>query len=390
MTLLNSRSEEHISFLDTIRGIAIAMVFAFHALGPSFGIDHLSWDGWFRDFSVPRSFLALLPATLGWSGVAVFFVVSGFCIHLSHERSRRKDFKVFFIRRFFRIYPPYLLALSLFAFVVPWTRLKAGLLENAAQFGTHALLVHNFDARYFFGINPAFWSIAVEVQLYLLYPVLLWLTRRAGWKGALWATGALELSLRLLSGGVETYRGEPLTRWVTGNPLAYWFSWTLGAMLAENYLKGQPIFMSRMRAWIWAPLIVAAYLIRPAYDLCFLLVALCTTNVMAVLLARPRAGSSAGWLGRHFRFAGKLSYSIYLIHQPLLWIVRVSVIRLLVGHPISSLATYACCMAAWGLLMLPSWVFYRFVELPSIDLGKWYVRRSTSPLPQPADPRALP
>ncbi|MCI0658269.1 MAG: acyltransferase family protein, partial [Acidobacteria bacterium] len=107
--LLNPRPEEHITFLDTLRGIAIALVFAFHSLGPSFGVDHLAWSGWLRDFSsVRRSFLALLPASLGWSGVAIFFVVSGFCIHLSHERSRRKGFKVFFIRRFFRIYPPYL------------------------------------------------------------------------------------------------------------------------------------------------------------------------------------------------------------------------------------------------------------------------------------------
>jgi hypothetical protein len=35
-------------------------------------------------------------------------------------------------------------------------------------------------------------------------------------------------------------------------------------------------------------------------------------------------------------------------------------------------------MAAWGLLMLPSWAFYRFAELPSTDLGKWYVRKSIS------------
>ncbi len=376
--LLNPRPEEHITFLDTLRGIAIALVFAFHSLGPSFGVDHLAWSGWLRDFSsVRRSFLALLPASLGWSGVAIFFVVSGFCIHLSHERSRRKGFKVFFIRRFFRIYPPYLLALAFFAFVFPWTRLKLGFLDNAAQFGSHALLIHNFDDKYFFGINPAFWSIAVEVQLYLLFPLLLWLTRRVGWSGALWATGTLELCVRLLTWGVEAYRGEPLTRWVTGSPLYYWFSWALGARLAEDYLRKRPVFMTRCRLWIWPFLIAAAFFIRPAFELCFLLVALATANLMAVLLTRP-GGLSLGWLGRHLRVAGKLSYSIYLIHQPLLCLVPVSIERLLVGHEIHPLAAYASCMAAWGPVMLLSWGFYRFVEVPSIDLGKRFVQRLTA------------
>jgi len=343
-----------------------------------FGVDHLAWSGWLRDFSsVPRSFLVLLPASFGWSGVAIFFVVSGFCIHLSHERSRSKDFKVFFIRRFFRIYPPYLLALMFFAFVYPWTRLKSGFLEDAAQFGTHALLIHNFDEKYFFGINGAFWSIAIEVQLYLLYPLLLWLTRRAGWSGALWVTGLLELFLRFWSGGVDAYRGVWLTRWVTGNPLFYWYSWNLGARLAEDYLKKRPVFMARCPLWIWPFLIAVSYLIRPAFDLCFLLVALATANLMAVLLTRP-GGFSLGWLGRHLRVAGKFSYSIYLIHQPILMLVPVSVERLLFGHELHPLAYYASCMAAWGPVMLLSWGYYRFVEVPSIDLGKRFVQRSTA------------
>ena len=49
-------------------------------------------------------------------GVAIFFVVSGFCIHLSFRRGAPGDWRGFFIRRFFRIYPPYFLAVLIFAF----------------------------------------------------------------------------------------------------------------------------------------------------------------------------------------------------------------------------------------------------------------------------------
>lgn len=68
-------------------GVAILVVFAYHSLGALFGRQQLSWHQWFPDFNVPRSFLLLLPITLGWAGVALFFVVSGFCIHLSFSKS---------------------------------------------------------------------------------------------------------------------------------------------------------------------------------------------------------------------------------------------------------------------------------------------------------------
>jgi peptidoglycan/LPS O-acetylase OafA/YrhL len=54
---------------------------------------------------------------LGWVGVPIFFTVSGFCIHLSYQRSRENGFKRFFTRRFFRIYPPYLLAVLFFGLI---------------------------------------------------------------------------------------------------------------------------------------------------------------------------------------------------------------------------------------------------------------------------------
>ena len=114
-------AERRIDFLDPIRGIAILLVFVFHSLGTAFGRDELPWGPWFRDFNVPGSFLLLLPATFGWVGVAIFFVVSGFCIHLSY--SRLPQWSLFLQRRFFRIYPPYLVALLFFALAFPITRL---------------------------------------------------------------------------------------------------------------------------------------------------------------------------------------------------------------------------------------------------------------------------
>ena len=90
-----------IDFLDPIRGVAILLVFGYHSLGAAFGHDQLPWGHWFRDFKVAPSFLPLIPVTFGWAGVAIFFVVSGFCIHLSFSRS--PQWRLFFWRRFFRV-----------------------------------------------------------------------------------------------------------------------------------------------------------------------------------------------------------------------------------------------------------------------------------------------
>src|SRR5688500_1963445 len=98
------RPIRRIGFLDHVRGLAILGVMVFHGVEASYG--HTVWiDGpaWVR------------PASLGSLGVAVFFAVSGFCIHTSHAASGEAGWGRFFLRRFFRIYPPYLLALVLFS-----------------------------------------------------------------------------------------------------------------------------------------------------------------------------------------------------------------------------------------------------------------------------------
>jgi len=173
-----SRSENRIDFLDHIRGVAIIGVLVFHSLGSAYGIAKLRWHGWLPDFDVPGSFLLLFPATFGWLGVAVFFVVSGFCIHLSHQRAKDEDLRAFFIRRFFRIYPPYLAALLIFSFLYPWHEIRLCSPPSLARFCTHLFLVHNLHSGSFNAINMAFWSVAVEFQLYLLYPLVLVLVGR--------------------------------------------------------------------------------------------------------------------------------------------------------------------------------------------------------------------
>src|SRR5688500_12751255 len=185
--------------IEQLRGLAILLVVAYHGLSSSFGRLGLDWAGTLQNFDVSKQFLLMFPATFGWMGVAIFFAISGFCIHLSHATARDKTWKTYFIKRTFRIYPPYLAIMLFFAFVFTATKVSLSELGGQNQIVTHALFIHNFFPRSFYGITGAFWSIAIEFQLYLIYPVILSFTKRIGWTITGIIVALVELSLRLFA-----------------------------------------------------------------------------------------------------------------------------------------------------------------------------------------------
>ncbi|HEV2456273.1 MAG TPA: acyltransferase family protein, partial [Verrucomicrobiae bacterium] len=199
-----SNSRKHLALLDYVRAAAILSVLLFHTLGSTFGYDDLPWHGWIRGFHVPVSFLCLLPFSFGQAGVAIFFVVSGFCIHLSFQQ-QGKDWRGFWIRRFWRIYPAYIATMVLAVlFLTTNSRLDLHSSPIWKQLAAHLFLVHNFNQSTFTGIVGSFWSLAVEAQLYLLYPLLLRVVGRLGWRQAMVAFGCCEFLIRGADGLVQT------------------------------------------------------------------------------------------------------------------------------------------------------------------------------------------
>jgi peptidoglycan/LPS O-acetylase OafA/YrhL len=360
-----AESRKHIEFLDLLRGVALIVVFLFHALGAACGRDQLPWGAWFREFSVSRSFLVLLPFSFGWSGVAIFFVISGFCIHLSFNRE--PDWQDFFVRRFFRIYPPYILAVLLFALVFPWTRIGFSF-AGVIQFGSHLALIHNFDNHTFYGLSPAFWSIAVEVQLYLLYPILVAVVSRVSWKQSLFYIAALEIALRGICSVVLMTTGTvPL--WLTGMPFMYWFSWSVGAAVADAYASRRPLPFANQSLLAWGGIAVASAFVKPFACFSFLFFAMLTVTAIAKLLRTEDIGVPfPAFLGRYLQGIGVCSYSIYLLHQPFLRVA--SPLTGLLHLPSHPLLVFVICLCLWFLIVRLSGLWYRMFELPSMALGK--------------------
>ncbi len=160
--------------LDIIRGLAILAVVCFHVGVPTDAQSGFSniWSKWL--------------AYGGTLGVSIFFVLSGFSIHLSQarkalgEKNYRLDWGKFFRRRLTRLYPAYLGAIFLaitinFIWALIRDRNPFAYVPTIWDFLSHLLLIHTLSPETFFGIIPALWFIGVQVHIYLLYPIFWWL-----------------------------------------------------------------------------------------------------------------------------------------------------------------------------------------------------------------------
>lgn len=368
---------QRLPFLDTIRGTAILSVFLFHSLGFAFGIDQLPWDGLFRSLSVSRTFFLFLPLSFGHLGVAVFFSLSGFCIHLSHSKS--KNWVDYCSRRFFRIYPPYLLALIFFFVCPPWGSFALPYGEQLNQLLSHILAIHNLSDSTFFGINASFWSIAVEIQLYAVYPILLVIARHWGWNVALMIVGAIEFVIRA-GGFVLPIIGEKtLPTWVWASPLGYWWSWSIGAYLAEVIQTGGRTRLFSIPAKPLGCACVGFSFFAPTAGFCFPLAALTTATVILhlwnsrnvqILHGETSPSLSAG-LNKHLSGLGVISYSFYLIHQPLIWLMNIDGMPTAETTHLHPILRLAACMIIYPAIFGISKLLYRWVETPSIAVGRY-------------------
>lgn len=162
--------------LDHLRALAIILVFLSHC-------NNLIYDkpGWLPD-----------TALFGWTGVDLFFCLSGFLIssQLFAEIKAGKtiSFKTFFIKRFFRIIPAYLVMVAIY-FLVPYFREKKGL----AELWRFLTFTQNFGLD--LSKTKAFthsWSLCVEEHFYLVLPLILILFQKMQWlKKAAWLLLAL-------------------------------------------------------------------------------------------------------------------------------------------------------------------------------------------------------
>lgn len=372
---MTKQSLGHLPFLDLLRGCSVFFVFCYHALAEAFTPHDIPWDGLFRDFGASGSLLVSIPLQFGWIGVASFFVVSGFCVHLSWLRSRDDGWTVFLGRRFLRIYPPYLAAFLAVAATCLAGVCHDELNPSLANFLAHLTLVHNFHPSTIYSYAVSFWSIAVEFQLYALFPLVMLARSRWGWGGTLVLVAAMEVGLRL-GASASLLGGWTFPSTLLDTPLAYWFSWSLGAFLADNLSEGRTSVLDRVPAWPWLLAVLASFFLHPLEPLDFTFASLATYALLGRIVRAggfaPESKLARIWAD-HATKVGVVSFSVYLFHEPILKL-GMSAFDLVLGPGAHPLLRLALCFCFWPVSVAAGNLSYKWLEAPSIALGRTFAR----------------
>jgi peptidoglycan/LPS O-acetylase OafA/YrhL len=366
--------QKHIADLDALRGLAIILVVAFHAqefLAPGFAFLPSQIPGFFwspSDVGWQRFLLNISPTALGWSGVDLFLLLSGFLIHWSTlNRSSKFSLMDFYQRRFWRIYPTYLFVLVVFIFILGPFSIRDML--------SHLLLIHNYDALAFYSINGSLWSLALEAQMYLLYPVLLKLNGSKGFGRSVILVGFISVV-----GMLANWLCGPWGPVYNSSLLRLWIIWVVGAYLAERHYQGRPVFRRHLLVGLLLLAVIPVLnisVLRP-YFLRYVLLLFFALLLERVLVRGITSSSGKeglrvwSFIFGGLVFLGTCSYSMYLIHQPILrWSIRFLNEWDIIGGKWFGLILIML------LITTASHVLYKFLELPSMRLGRNFFQRST-------------
>jgi peptidoglycan/LPS O-acetylase OafA/YrhL len=322
-------------------------------------------------------------------GVDLFFVLSGFLITgiLMDSRGAQHYFRNFYARRALRIWPLYYLVLFV-AFVVaplfaPSMRPTAVSVWPAFVFYVQNI-VFAYRTTYPFGLG-ATWSLAVEEQFYLTWPVLVFLLKKRTLAIVSVLLVVMSLSLRLSF----HFHGAPLG-FVHFFTLSRLDSIAFGS-LAALWLRSPSCTLVRWRTHAYqflgvgvAGTILARVLMhRNSSTVGYTFLAFAFTGLLGISLASdPRSSLlgrslSAGWL----RYIGRISYGIYLLHYPLfiLWARFIGSLGFYQTHKLAgNLAGFAGQIALATLAASISW---RFFEEPILRLKELFPSASETHWP---------
>lgn len=348
--------------LDSLRGAAAVIVIICHLTNLTVWVN-------------PKmKMLQFAPFRFLWEGrgsVIVFFILSGFVLSLPfYKENNSVKYSAFIVKRICRIYIPYYFAIllgiamrtlysegSLFGL---WTgKLNFSVILN------HLLLFPMFDQN---SIDPVIWSLSHEIRISFIFPIIMYFILKYNERvilsfGIVLSTVGIVLAETFNLMGWDYYTNYFLS-------LHFILMFIVGALLAKNRLfiverynnlkKGYKIslFITMILLFSYSRLLIPGYAadwFLGISGLWLIISALSNNTFSKFLLTKPCA------------FLGKISYSIYLNHL----IVILTVISLLhkkVSIPLLWIISIL-------VTLIVSSITYRFIEKPSIKLGRYIVNK---------------
>jgi peptidoglycan/LPS O-acetylase OafA/YrhL len=311
--------KERLGVLDGLRGIAVLLVLWYH-------VWEISW------LPAPAWWLQFIPET-GFIGVHLFFFLSGFVISYPFVQAVAKGqpeptWAHFAWRRFIKIVPSYWLSI-LVAYGIGYaaTQHLTGV-PVWKDIGTHLFFVHTWWPQTYGSINGVLWTLAVEVEFYLIFPFTWWCFKRRPWTTAIamiaiatlwrtyWASCCFTTRFPTLSENLPGY----LDIFACGM-LAAWIFVHCGNRVRESQLRAAMPAVALAGFAMFVALLLQAYALRHIsqwetasqlqtrwlFGVAFGVIALgslCSPRWWEVMLANPP-----------LRFMATISYNLYLYHQ---------------------------------------------------------------------------
>lgn len=374
---------------------------------PSFTSDHVPWLDGLRGLAALWVFVAHVQILAGvryipvlaWGGLAVdlFMMLSGFLMahhYLLRQRQEPWDqpstWGRFWTRRFFRIAPLYYGVLVLALLLGPWlgaqreaiaaawpstaTSPQRYLDQSASNLVAHLSFLFGALPDYAFRTALPDWSIGLEMQFYLVFPLLMMAMARFGavatsivlvvacawaqWHWSGWfhrfeMPAFLPLKLYVFLAGIGIALGRARGR----------LQWPLLLSLGVCVLVA--VVERTSEAWARLPLVLGLYYLMDDGSLPGLARMARAVGVVRRVMSAPLS-----------RFCGDTAYGFYLVHLLILlpvagWLARQPAY---VGSP-AGLRFALCFVVVGAIAYALAWALYRWIEQPGIQLGKALLRR---------------
>jgi peptidoglycan/LPS O-acetylase OafA/YrhL len=377
-SMTDSSSRGRIPELDGLRGLAILLVLVFH---------YISQEGLTPSHSL-ASYLQRL-VVMGWTGVDLFFVLSGFLIGgiLMDVRASPTYYQTFYIRRLFRIIPIYygwvFLYIALLRFAGPIVRVhsNSGVMPTAGlPIYLHFLFLQNLGLITLSGLAGAWfghtWSLAVEEQFYLISPFLVRTVPVRRLPAFLSAVVVVAPVLRVvllsivhvepsLVGALMPCRADSLATGMLA--AALWRDRTAREWLSA---RGQILYSAlgvllagSVALWVWSPQSSTFGMQSVGYTW----IALLYVVILLLALTRPEGPIASmmrtGWI----RQVGGVSYCIYMIHLAVNVVCHAVFLHAppRISNVRAAAVTIFAALLTYGLAKL-SWIFF---ENPLLRYG---------------------
>jgi peptidoglycan/LPS O-acetylase OafA/YrhL len=360
MTSISNKPGERFLFLDTLRGLTIIWIVLLHMTFQGFSPQPtLNIPMWLVPYGSEASF----------GGVLLFFILSAFslCHAMTIHQIESKPLISFYIRRFFRIAPLF------YALLIFWVLYNVLFAKPSSIFeiAVNILFVFNIFPGMIQGIVRPGWFIGVIMLFYLFFPLFHKFFNDT-WKTATFIIWSILIAyifksaLNFFPAALNSF--FPYYRWSFLHNLPF-FAFGMFSF----YLLRMP-FMQKLNIKVVGIFLVGTALLSYVYLLNGMLNILDPYYIRGIILTALVVGLALNPLkivvNKITTFLGKISYSMYLCHPPLIILLNPLYQHIYILQIPLLLKFLLCAGVTITLTVGVSFITYRFIEKPGIRLGK--------------------